>query len=273
MDKTTTLKYDGFVGKTGENLEDDILIHERKEMDLENGMLVIGFPTIGLVGPIAAHHLVSSMELTHIGSIYSKYFQPTAVIHNFIPTSPVNIFAGEEECGPEGACDQIIVVESEFLPPPDLLKPLGNALMEWSEKKKISLTTVLEGMLKPVADEKLDIFGVGSTEQARSVLKKFDVPQLEAGMVSGISGVMLYEGERLNKDVICLLAETHVDYPDARAAAELLNSLNHLVPQMEIDPEPLLKQAEEIEAKIKESIQAATPQESKKPDVPFPIYR
>ncbi|TET91990.1 MAG: proteasome assembly chaperone family protein [Methanomassiliicoccales archaeon] len=272
-EKRTTLKYDGIIGKTGEHLEDDILIHERKEMDLENGMLVIGFPTIGLVGPIAAHHLMSTMKLTHIGSVYSKYFQPTAVIHNYVPTPPVNIFAGEEKCGPEGTCDQIIVVESEFLPPPNLLKPLGNALMEWSEKKKITLTTVLEGMLKPVADDKLDIFGVGSTEHARSILKKYDLPQLEAGMVSGISGVMLYEGERLNKDVICLLAETHVDYPDARAAAEILNALNHLLPQMKIDPEPLLEKAEEIEERIKESIKRATPQESKKPDMPFPIYR
>lgn len=271
--KGITLKYDGIIGSFGEHLEDDILIHERKEMNLENGMMVIGFPTIGLVGPIAAHHLVSSMKLTHIGSVYSKYFQPTAVIHDFVPTPPVNIFAGEEECGPEGACDQIIVVESEFLPPPNLLKPLGNSLIEWSEKKKITLTTVLEGMLKPEADEKLDIFGVGSTEHARDILKKYDIPQLESGMVSGISGVMLYEGEHLSKDVVCLLAETHIDYPDARAAAEILNALNHLLPQMKIDPEPLLAQAEEIEKRIKESIQRATPQEPKKSEVPFPIYR
>ncbi len=253
--------------------EDDIIIHERKKMDLENGMLVVGFPTIGLVGTIAAHHLMTSMKLKHIGSIYSKYFQPTAVIHDYVPTSPVNIFAGEEECGPDGTCDQIIVVESEFLPPPSTLKPLGDALIDWSEKKKISLTTVLEGMMTIDPEDDVHVYGVGSTKHARSILKKYGVKQLEQGMVSGISGVMLYEGERLGKDVVCLLAETHIDYPDARAAAEILNSLNHLIPQMTIDPEPLMKQAEEIEKKIKESIKQATPIETKEPQVPFPIYR
>jgi len=255
------------------DLVEDIIIHERKKMDLENGMLVVGFPTIGLVGTIAAHHLMSSMKLEHIGSIYSKHFQPTAVIHDYIPTSSVNIFAGEEKCGPEGACDQIIVVESEFLPPPSTLKALGDTLIEWSDEKRITLTTVLEGMIKPTPDEVLDVFGVGSTDHARGILEKYEIQQLEQGMVSGISGVMLYEGERLGKDVVCLLAETHIDYPDARAAAEILNTLNHLIPQMEIDPEPLLRQAEEIENKIRESIKKATPQETKESQVPFPIYR
>ena len=253
--------------------EEDIIIHERKKMDLENGMLVVGFPTIGLVGTIAAHHLMTSMNLEHIGSIYSKYFQPTAVIHDYVPTSSVNIFAGEEKCGPEGTCDQIIIVESEFLPPPSTLKPLGDKLIEWSEEKKITLTTVLEGMLMPTADEKIDVFGVGSTEHARKILKKYKVEQLEQGMVSGISGVMLYEGERLGIDVVCLLAETHIDYPDARAAAELLSVLNHLIPQIHIDPEPLVDQAKEIENKIKESIKQATPPDRDEPQVPFPIYR
>lgn len=254
-------------------MDNDILIHERKETNLENGMLIIGFPTIGLVGPIAAHHLISSMKLEHIGSVYSRYFQPTAVIHNFVPTPPVNIFAGEEKCGPDETCDQLIVVVSEFLPPPTVLKPLGDALIEWSEEKGITLITVLEGMMKAEADEKLDAFGVGSTKHARTVLEKYDINQLESGMVSGISGVMLYEGERVKKDVVCLLAETHIDYPDARAAAVVLGSLNHLIPQMKIDPEPLLEQAEKIEAKIKEAIEAATPKEPKKSEVPFPIYR
>lgn len=251
----------------------DIVIHERKEMNLENGMLVVGFPTIGLVGTIAAHHLMTTMKLEHIGSIYSQDFQPTAVIHDYVPTSPVNIFAGEEKCGPEGTCDQIIIVESEFLPAPGTLKPLGDALIEWSDKKKITLTTVLEGMMQIKDDEEVHIFGVGSTDHARGVLDRYKVNKLEQGMVSGISGVMLYEGERLDKDVLCLLAETHIDYPDARAAAKLLSTLNHLLPQMEIDPEPLLEQAEEIEKRIKESIQQATPQETKVPDLPFPMYR
>ncbi|MFQ6061438.1 MAG: proteasome assembly chaperone family protein [Thermoplasmata archaeon] len=271
--KRSTIKYDGDVLAFGEYLENDILIHERRKMNLENGMLIIGFPTIGLVGPIAAHHLISSMKLDHIGSIYSRYFQPTAVIHNYVPTPPVNIFAGEEQCGPDGTCDQLIVVESEFLPPPSVLKPLGDAMMQWANDKRISLITVLEGMMKAEADDKLDVFGVGSTKNAREVLKRFGISQLESGIVSGISGVMLYEGERVNKDVVCLLAETHIDYPDARAAAVILVALNHLLPQMEIDPEPLLKQAEQIEGKIKEAIRKATPQESKISEAPFPIYR
>ena len=50
----------------------------------------------------------------------------------------------------------------------------------------------------------------------------------------------LLQGLLSKKDVLCLLAETHVNYPDSRAAAAIVEKLDKLLPKIKID-EKILK--------------------------------
>lgn len=86
------------------------------------------------------------------------------------------------------------------------------------------------------------------------MLEKYDVKEMQEGMVSGISGVLLYEGERLDMDVICLLGPARLDMPDARGAARLLEIVGKMLPELKLDPEPLHKEAEQIEQEMKAAI-------------------
>ena len=71
------------------------------------------------------------------------------------------------------------------------------------------------------------------------------------GVISGVAGVLLNEGKRRGFNVISLLAETRTDYPDARAAAKVIEAIDEAVLNIGIDVEPLYKEAEDIEMKIK----------------------
>ena len=84
---------------------EDISLVEYKEMDLSNSMLVVAFPTVGLVSSIAGRFIIDSLKLKEIGAIVSKNFTPTTVIHNSIPSPPVRIYAGNKICGPDGSCE------------------------------------------------------------------------------------------------------------------------------------------------------------------------
>jgi predicted ATP-grasp superfamily ATP-dependent carboligase len=77
------------------------------------------------------------------------------------------------------------------------------------------------------------------------------IPLLEAGMVAGMSGVLLGEGRRRKLNMMCIMAESAGSIPDARAAARVIEKLNKLLPAMEIDTGPLLEEAERIETQIK----------------------
>ena len=96
----------------------------------------------------------------------------------------------------------------------------------------------------------MPVYGVGSTNYAQSLLRKFNVVPFLNGAITGVSGVLLNEGRKRNRDVICLLAEAEENYPDARAAASIVDAIAKLIFKINIDPEPLFTEAEVIESHI-----------------------
>jgi uncharacterized protein len=82
---------------------------------------------------------------------------------------------------------------------------------------------------------------------------------MKEGMVTGISGMMLAEGERMGVDVICLLGPAQSDMPDARGAANLMEVIGRMLPELKLDPVPLLKQAEDIEQGMKAAMESMKP--------------
>ena len=99
------------------------------------------------------------------------------------------------------------------------------------------------------------VFGVGSTQRMRDAVKKAGIDQFTTGMITGVSGALLSEGERTGKDVICLLVDANAMYPDARGAAKLVESLTKLLPNLELDLKVLYQEAEKIEENVHATVE------------------
>jgi uncharacterized protein len=252
-------------------MEEDIQIIEYKEVDLSNAILIEAFPTVGLVSSIAGHFLIDQLKLEEIGTISSRYFTPAAVIHNGFPSPPVRIYAGKKTCGSDEICDQIVIIISEFMPSVDIIKPLGDAILSWAKKKKFSYIVTLEGT-HGEDPKKSKTHGVASTQKMKDILKKYTIDETKEGMITGITGVLLYEGARLKRDVLCLLAEAHTSYPDSRAAAVLVETLDKMLPGIKLNTEPLYKEADEIEQKIRSFIKQAQPTAPSPVSLPTHMY-
>jgi uncharacterized protein len=252
-------------------MEEDIQIIEYNEVVLSNAILIEAFPTVGLVSSIAGHFLIDQLKLEEIGTISSRYFMPAAIIHNGTPSPPVRIYAGKKICGPNETCDQIVIIISEFMPSVDIIKPLGDAILSWAKKKKCSYIVNFEGT-HSLDPKKPKTHGVGSTQRMKDILKKYSIDETQEGMITGITGVLLYEGARLKRDVICLLAEAHTSYPDSRAAALLVETLDKMLPGIKINTEPLYKEADEIEKKIRSFIKQAQPTAPSPVQLPTHMY-
>jgi predicted ATP-grasp superfamily ATP-dependent carboligase len=78
-----------------------------------------------------------------------------------------------------------------------------------------------------------------------------------ACVITGISGVLLWLSAERQVDTVCLLAEAFKEFPDARAAAELVRTVDNMLKMIEVDLGPLMKQAEELESQIKRAVEAA----------------
>lgn len=239
----------------------DISIIEHTQKDLSNSLLVVAFPTVGLVSSIAGYYIIKSLKLEEIGVIISDKFSPTTVIYNGRPSAPVRIYAGKKKCGPKNECDQIAVIISEFLPPFESIKLLSDSILEWAEEKKCRYVIGLEGTHAENSpkDDASEIIGVISTDSLQSVLKEYDIKQSKEGMITGVMGVMLYSAALRNQDLMCLLASAHAKFPDSRAAAYLVEKLDRMLPGIKIDTKPLFEEAEDIEKLIRKHMKQSKP--------------
>jgi uncharacterized protein len=258
----------------------DIRIYELKKTNLRGATVIDGFPSIGLVSSIVANYLVNALDLEQIGIMDSVFFPSISLIRNAQPLNTVRIYASERVRGSdEEDVDQIVVFISEFQPPPNLIKPISAAILDWIQEQRCSMLISPEGLVIERSEEgegdeegedveeakedeggnddieakirNLELYGVGSTSKARQLLQDHDVSPFLEGVITGVAGVLLNEGKRRDFDVISLLAEAHSNYPDARAAAKIIEVLDRLVLNIHIDSKPLYKEAEAIELQIK----------------------
>jgi uncharacterized protein len=237
-------------------MTNDLFIHEYKHLKLDRAMVVIGFPSIGLVSSIAANFIVKQMKLEKVAAIISDDFPPYSIVHegNIIP--PMRIHAGSRICDEKGEkCEHLVVITSEFMPSPNLLRPVVDLIIEWGKKNDANTILTLEGMNMGDNPEQREILAVATGERCKSMLSTYGLKEFNEGMVSGLSGVMLSEGDRLKQDVICLLGPARVDYPDARGAARLLEQVAKMLPELKLDPEPLFKEAETVEKELRTNLE------------------
>ena len=254
-------------------MEKEIKFREIEPLDCSLPMVIVSFPTTGLVGTLAAGYIIRSLKLKRVGTFSSERFVPTAVILDGVPSPPVRMFGARRECAPDELCNEIIVVMSELPIPIDMVKPMSESILNWCKKKNTNMILTFEGAnvtLPP--DQEPKVYGVGTTKKARDTIKKYEIESLEEGMVGGVSGTLLYEGEAEKKDVICLMAEANIQLPGAMGAAKLVEIISRMLPELKIDPKPLFEEAKEMEEQIKAALKAAQPPLPEDREVPPGIY-
>lgn len=237
----------------------DISIKKFKDVDLENGTILEGFPSVGLVSSIVATHLIDLLKLDQVCALDSENFPPTSMIYAKKPKYPARIYASSEH--------KLGVFLAEFTPPALLHRPIANTLLDWCKQQNCKQIIAIEGL--PVKREckqnsdnttiETKVRGIGSTDNTRNILQKQHIEQLETGIIYGVAGVLLNEGRWNDFDVIALLADACPDIPDAYAAAKVLEALNRLLPDIKLESAPLYEQAQKYEEQIKNLRKQAEP--------------
>jgi uncharacterized protein len=212
------------------------------------GTLVTAFPSVGMVGTIAGSFVSESLKMERIAYVLSEDVPPAAIVQEGIPSYPLRIMGYKN----------VSILTSEFQMPLTLSSQLARALLEWSEGNSYGLIVALEGLMsaqEAEPEKEVRVFGVGSTEKTRDLLAKAEIEQFKIGMITGVSGALLSEGERSGRDVICLLVEANAMYPDAKGAARLVESLSKLIPSVKVDLQDLYKEAEIIDENVKATVE------------------
>jgi uncharacterized protein len=217
-----------------------IRIREIKKLNLEDGYLIDGFPSVGFTSAIATESMVHTSKFELGGVIDSEAFPPISVVKNGKPNFPTRIFVNEEL--------KVGIFLSYLTLDQSLHRITAKTMLSWAKKHKIKLIVSSVAIKSPKGDE--EMMGIGSTDSAINKIKDAGLKVLDHGT---IPGMLLNEGSISNQDVIVIIFHIKGEGPDFKSSANLCMAMSKLIPGASCDISSLQKEAEKAEVVIKEA--------------------
>ena len=243
----------------------EVKIIEKKDIP-HDAVMLFGFPDVGLVGVIAASHLISELNLTEVAYMDSSLLPPLIVLHEGLPHSSIRVFGNHN----------IILAVSETAISADVIYPIMHSLIDWGRSKKAQMLISLSGI--PIQDrqdiEELKVFAAASSKEVLKMIQDKGIDILKEGYMVGPQAITMQYCASKGVPAITLLAQCFFNYPDPKAAAEVLNKLA-IVTGIKVDVSNLLEKGEEIRLRARD-VMRRTQQElsrmKKTQEYDIPLY-
>ena len=223
-------------------MSENVRIIEREKI-LADATLIFAFPDVGLVGVIAASHLIDELGMTEVAYLDSKLLPPVIVLHEGLPHFSLRIFAGQGT----------LLAVSEVPIPSDVIYPIVDALINWGKSRKVKMMISLSGI--PIEDRQdlteLKSFAAASNADVLKIAQEKGIEILTEGYMVGPQAVVLQRAVESGSPALTLLAQCFFNYPDPEAAAELLKGLSKIT-GLKVNVAKLLEKGEEIRLRARD---------------------
>ncbi|WP_336361208.1 proteasome assembly chaperone family protein [Haladaptatus sp. ZSTT2] len=208
-------------------------------LELTEPTLVEGLPGVGLVGKIAADHLVEQFEMTHYGSLHCEGIPRVAVYGkgDGAVKAPVRLYADEAR--------DLVVLQSDIPVSPSQAVEFSSCLTGWIAEHDAT-PIFLSGLPTDKDADEPALYGV-STGDGASLLDAADISfPTESGLISGPTGALINRAAELDITGIGLIVESDKRFPDPEAARILLLHGIEPLAGIDVDTNDLVARAEEI---------------------------
>lgn len=210
----------------------------RDDIQLDEPVLIEGLPGLGLVGKIAADHIVETYGMDHYASIHCEGLPEVAIYdedgHGVEP--PVRIHADAQR--------DLLVLQSDVPISPSAAEEFAACVTSWLDEQG-AFPLYISGTQRS-DDQTTDVVGL-SIAGAGAQLDDIDVSTPdERGVVSGPTGALIYHAERAGLDALGFVVEASPQFPDPAAAKAVLDRVVEPIADLEIETETLVEQAQEI---------------------------
>ena len=220
-----------------------IRIKELKPINLEDGYLIDGFPSVGFSSAIASESMIHTSQFELAGIIESDSFPPISVIKDGKPNYPTRIFVNEDL--------KVGVFLSYLTLDSSLHRTAAKTMLKWAKKHKIGLIVSSVAIKSPKGNG--EVIGIGSTDSARAKIREAGLKVLENGTIPGIPAILLNEGSITGQDVIVIIFYTDGKGPDFKSSAQICVAMSQLIPGASCNIPSLQQEAEKAEVIMKEA--------------------
>lgn len=228
-----------------------------EDIELDSPVMVEGLPGAGLVGKIAADHLVEELDMTYYGAFHCEGLPRVAVYERDSPDvrPPVRLYADE-------AAD-LLVLQSDVPVSPTQASQFTGCVSGWIEDAG-ALPLYLSGLAEE-KDGVPKLYGI-ATGDCGGVLDEVGIgPPNNGGLVSGPTGALLHRASETSLDAVGLIVQTDPRFPDPEGARALLENGIKPIADVDVTTDRLVEQADEIQSAREQLIQRleeASPEES-----------
>ena len=234
-------------------------VEELEPIRLKDAVIITAFPTTGSASSIAAQYLVRHLALPLVGHLRLPELGGFVNIQAGQVTSVVRIYGGEVACKIGKTCPSVYIVTSDLALPPRAMERVASTLMAWAATGGAHLLLVLEAVVRQAGDETPDVYAASPDPKVLKALTKAGLPAMERALIGGLGAQILLEAPLRGIGAGGVLVEASKDHPDGRAAAALVEAVALLIPDIQVDAKPLLKEAMELERQIKIAQASAEP--------------
>jgi len=222
-------------------------VEVKTDVELDAPRLVEGLPGVGLVGKIAADHLVEELEMTYHAGVYCDGLPRVAVYDRgaagVVP--PVRIYADSER--------DLLVLHSDVPVSPESATGFATCLTGWFRDRSVT-PLLLSGLPRQndgnggeSSGEKHPLYGVTTGDRTAMLDDAGIDPPDERGLLSGPTGALMARAEETGLTALGLVVGADPRFPDPRAARRLLDdAILPLTGVENTDTAALLDRAEEI---------------------------
>ena len=225
---------------------DDVEVRILEKPKLRDTILIEGLPGIGLVGKLAADHMLDELKAKKFAELYSPYLPPQVSIRDDGTIHLVN----NELYYWKGKENDLILLLGDFQGiTPDSQYRISEKTLEIGEKFNLSKIFTLGGLGTGNIVRTPKVFGAATDKNLVKELKKYEVIFKGGGAIFGAAGLLIGLGMQRNIPGACLMGETHGQIIDAKSAEAVLRVLTKVL-RIEIDMTELTEKAKETEEQM-----------------------
>ncbi len=213
-----------------------------KDYDLSGYTVIEGFPSAGLVGPMAVSYMIDKLKPEYIGYVTSQRFPPIAAIHDTVPMHPARLYKHDKS--------KIILIMAEFVIPADVVNDVAMEIISFCKKNKVQKIFSISGM--SMKKPKDNLYLIGPQDMLKKAASSGMKP-IKEGAVAGVNAIILINAQQYGIKAANILVEVDPAITDPKYAELAIEGLQKLI-ELNIDLEELDKEAKLVEAKIRDML-------------------
>ncbi|VVB66479.1 PAC2 family protein [Candidatus Gugararchaeum adminiculabundum] len=236
-------------------------IFHKKKLKLKKPILIEGLPGIGLVGKLAADHLIKELKAEKVAELYSPSF-PHQVIMQKKGTLRMlkNRFYAWRNPKKNGN-DLLILVGDVQAVTSEAQYEICGAMLDFFHHQGGSFIYTLGGYGMGTVLEKPRVLGSATHKELIPKHEKYGVVFGQSqGSIIGAAGLLLGLGKLRKMQGVCLMGETHGGYVDAKSAQAMLEVLCKAL-DIKVNLDKIVSRAKESEEFMKKMEQETQKQE------------